>query len=97
MTVIPLLVLLYTLDQRGVLGEDPMTSTGDPGADIDAGRRPGTRAQPGELAAASGAQAGSDQPAAQPAAESTPTTDAAQPATEREPRRTGAHRASRRR
>jgi cytochrome d ubiquinol oxidase subunit II len=97
-TVIPLLVLLYTLDQRGVLGEDPMTSVREPGADADGGRRPGSRSEPGiEAATASGAQAGSDQPAAEPASESTSDQDAGRPATDREPRRTGAHRASRRR
>jgi hypothetical protein len=101
-TVIPMLIVLYTLDQRGHLGEDPMTSVRDVGADASAGRRTGSRPQPGvEAAAASGAQAGSDEPAAEPASESTsePTSakDAARPPDDRAPRRTGAHRASRRR
>jgi cytochrome d ubiquinol oxidase subunit II len=97
-TVIPLLVLLYTLDQRGVLGEDPMTSVRDSGADASGGRRPGSRSQPGiEAATASGAQAGSDQPAGEPVSESTSTADTTRPASDREPRRPGAHRASRRR
>ena len=97
-TVVPLLIVLYTLDQRGALGEDPMTSMRDPRADADPGLRPGSRSQPGfEAAAASGAQAGPDQPAAEPVPESTSTADTTRPAIDREPRRPGAHRASRRR
>jgi cytochrome d ubiquinol oxidase subunit II len=96
-TVIPLLVLLYTLDQRGVLMEDPMTSVPDQGADADGGRRPGPRSPPGQdVPATSGAQSGSDQSAAEPTSASESSTDE-RSATRGEPRRTGAHRATRRR
>jgi cytochrome bd ubiquinol oxidase subunit II len=97
-TAVPLLIVLYTLDQRRVLGEDPMTSMREPGADADGGRRPGSRSQPGfEAAPTSGAQSSSDQPAPEPTPESTSTGGAERSAPAGEQRRPGAHRATRRR
>jgi cytochrome bd ubiquinol oxidase subunit II len=97
-TVIPLLVLLYTLDQRGVLIEDPMTSVPDHGADADAGRRPGSRSPAGQdVPAASGAQRGPDTEGEAPVTGSDAAEPPAQPAPPAERRQSGAHRAPRRR
>jgi cytochrome d ubiquinol oxidase subunit II len=62
-TVIPLIILLYTLDLRGVLVEDPMTSHGDSDSDAYPGSRNVSRSGHGvEMRTSAGAEAGPQLP-----------------------------------